>query len=359
VSSAESEEQRFRSFLSDALERVRQIHERLRMSESRLRRLEGSNSPSEVTWDATRRRADAMIAGLTAVEVGARTFDVSGEGLSGQPLAAMPQFTADDLEAVSSMGEASQFGAINMIQGYLGEERALDAINAGIVPVPEGRYADFAETSNQPGYDLRLVSDDGAPDLFAQVKISDSGAIIREHLERYPEVSIVYTNTEAAQAMVGDPGVTVVKAEDVFPEYPGRYVVDLGFTKDEIRSGAIAMVESGDVTSFGDQLQENIPWIALTVIAGRAAYEFLDTDEDVSVILRTARRRIAQAIIASGASTAVTAATSEPLLGTAAGVGALFGGRAVSGVREDLRFATERLRRMFRMFLKIDTDNQK
>jgi hypothetical protein len=55
---------------------------------------------------------------------------------------------------------------------------------------------------------------------------------------------------------------------------------------------------------------------------------------------------IVQAMVASGATTATTVLSGEPLLGTAAGIGTLFGGRAVGGVREDIRFATDRLRRM-------------
>jgi hypothetical protein len=106
--------------------------------------------------------------------------------------------------------------------------------------------------------------------------------------------------------------------------------------------------------SLSDQIQENIPWIALLSIAGRAAYEYLDTDASTKQIYTAARRRIQQSMLASGTSTLTTVATTEPLLGTVAGVTTLFGGRAVSQAREDVRYATDRLHRMGTIFRKIN-----
>jgi hypothetical protein len=258
----------------------------------------------------------------------------------------MPGFTNSDLQDIATRGETAKFGAISMMQGYLGEERALNAINSGAVPVPEGRYATLAESSNQSGYDLVLLSESGDPSILAQVKISDSGANIREHFERYPEISIVYTNSEAANALLSDPNITVLQPGDPFPSGPGQFVVDMGFARDEIRSSAVDIMNGTDSVSLGDQIQENIPWIALLSIAGRAAYEYVDTDTSVSQIIRAAERRVRQSMLASGTSTLTTVATTEPLLGTVAGVSTLFGGRAVSQAREDVQYATSRLQRM-------------
>jgi len=345
--------EKLRAYLADAKQRVEAVKQRLRTNDARLRSLETGKPIGDVRWEDSRKRADQLIAAVTALEVGLRAFDTPGldESATRELLAAMPEFDRADLESIAARGERAEFGAINMMQGYMGEERALNAINSGAVPVPEGRYATLAESSNQPGYDLRLLSEDGAPDLVAQVKISDSAAIIREHFARYPDINIVYTNSEAAQAMVGDSGFTVLRPGDVFPDDPGRYVVDIGIAKDEIRSSASdvisgAAADGADGVSFGDQLQENIPWIALTVIAGRAAYEFFDTDMDASVILRAARKRVLQSLLASGASTAATVVTTEPTFGSIVGLSTLFGGRAVGRAREDLRYATGRLRRI-------------
>jgi len=346
--------EKLRAYLADAKQRVEAVQQRLRANDARLRSLETGKPVGDVGWEDSRKRADQLIAAVTALEVGLRAFDTPGldESATRELLAAMPEFDRADLESIAARGAKAEFGAVNMMQGYLGEERALNAINSGAVPVPDGRYATLAESSNQPAYDLRLLSEDGAPDLVAQVKISDSAAIIREHFARYPDINIVYTNSEAAQAMVGDPNITVLHPGDAFPDDAGRYVVDLGFTKDSIRSGAENLMHgadaagSADGVNFGDQLQENIPWIALMVIGGRAAYEYLDTDASVPDIVRAARKRIMQTMVASGASTATTVLSGEPLLGTVVGFGTLFGSRAVGQAREDVRFAADRLRRM-------------
>jgi hypothetical protein len=337
-----------RKALKGASLRLDEIKAKLCKNESRLIALEDGRQNSRILWDDARKSADKTLALITAVEVGIRTFEMNG--LSGtsieQPLMAMPGFTGEELQEIATRGESAQFGAINMMQGYLGEERALNAINSGAVPVPDGRYATLAESSNQPGYDLVLLSENGGPSLTAQVKISDSGAIIREHFERYPDISIVYTNSEAATSLLNDPNITVLQPGDHFPDEAGHFVVDMGFAKDEIRSSAVDIMDGADGMSLGDQIQDNIPWIALLSIAGRAAYEYVDTDTNVSQILRAAGRRIQQSMLASGTSTLTTVATTEPLLGTVAGVTTLFGGRAVAQAREDIRYATSRLQRM-------------
>jgi hypothetical protein len=357
TSPQEPDESGLREYLVGARERVSAMKLRVRSNEARIRSLETGEPVVEPSWDDARVKADRVIAAITALEVGARSFSTPGldddatEGL----LKAFPEFDQSDIRAIVERGARAEFGAVNLFQGHLGEERALAAINSGAVPVPEGRYATLAESSNQPGYDLRLLSENGADDLVAQVKMTDSADLIREHFVRYPEINIVYANSEAAQAMVGDAGITVLRRGDMFPDEPGRYVVDLGFTKDEIRSSATDVIsgsaaDGADGVSFGDQLQANIPWIALTLIVGRAAYEFFDTDVDVSVILRAARKRVLQAFLVSGVSTAATAVTTEPLLGTVVGLGTLFGGRAVGRARADIRYATGRLKRMGTMF---------
>jgi hypothetical protein len=344
-----------RASLKGAVTKLDEIKAKICTNESRLIALEVGPKGGRVLWDDACKSADNTIASIAAIEIGVRAFGTDGitTDFAEQPLLAMPGFTNSDLQDIATRGETAKFGAISMMQGYLGEERALNAINSGAVPVPEGRYATLAESSNQSGYDLVLLSESGDPSILAQVKISDSGANIREHFERYPEISIVYTNSEAANALLSDPNITVLQPGDPFPSGPGQFVVDMGFARDEIRSSAVEIMNGTDGVSLGDQIQENIPWIALLSIAGRAAYEYLDTDTSTKHIFTAARRRIQQSMLASGSSTITTVATTEPLMGTVAGVTTLFGGRAVSQAREDVRYATDRLHRMGAIFRKI------
>jgi hypothetical protein len=335
-------------YLAEALQRVRAIKQRLQSNEGRLRVLEGEKDEGPATWTVTRERAELLIGAIAAVEISGSLFDSTGArvGPTGQLLEAMPGFDENDLVAIAERGESAQFGAINMVQGYLGEEAALNAINSGLVPAPEGRLATFPDAPNQPGHDLQFVGADGQAPILAQVKFTESASVIREHFQKYPEVNVVYANSEAAMALRGDPSIQVLQPGDAFPSDGGRYVVDLGMSKDEIRERASLMVEGATEASFLDQLMDNIPVISLLAIGGAAAKAYLDSDADTKDILRAARTSALRVITASGTGTVGTAATSEPIVGSVVAVGTLVGGAALSQARNDLRLSTDRLRRI-------------
>lgn len=345
-------ERKLRQSLDAADKTLESMKDRLRKNERRLRTLEGDQSAMLEDWEVSRKRAELLIGAVAAVEITAGLIE-STDGVlspSRELLAAMPDFTADDIAAIAERGDAAQFGAINMVQGYLGEEAALNVINSGSVPVPEGRVATFPDTSNQPGYDLQFIGSDGESPIFAQVKMTDSPSIIRDHFDRYPEVNVVYANSEAAAALSSDPSIQVLRAGDVFPSDSGHYVIDLGVTKDSIREQASVLIEGGTQSSFFEQLWDNIPIVSLLLIGGAAAKDFLDTDTDAKDILRVARGRAVRAITASSAGTAGTAATSEPVIGSVVAVGTIIGGAALSKARNEIRSSSDRFRRIGSIF---------
>lgn len=114
-----------------------------------------------------------------------------------------------------SMDEDERMGAINAAKGTYFEYLVVDRLNAGeqvggIILAP-GQQAVIAEAMNQPGWDVQIVSDDGSVVQYLQMKATDSGAYIREALDRYPDFQIVSTSEAAAQldgeAMVLDAGI--------------------------------------------------------------------------------------------------------------------------------------------------------
>ena len=111
-----------RKSLKSASLRIDDIKAKLCNNESRLIALEDGRQGSRVQWDDARKSADTTIASIAAIEIGIRAFDTNGlTGVSTeQPLVAMPEFTDTDLQAIAARGESAQFGAINMMQGYLG-----------------------------------------------------------------------------------------------------------------------------------------------------------------------------------------------------------------------------------------------
>lgn len=337
--------ERFREVLSSASARLEVLKERIANNEGALRSLESNSGVPSVTWEETRITADRLIAAVTVLEIthGAVASHAASDDSVKQVLDAMPSFTTEDLVEIAARGDQAQFGAINMVQGYLGEEIALEAINAGLVPVPEGRVVTLAPTSNQPGFDLQLHSPTGGVPLTAQVKISESAALVREHLERYPDVSIIYTNTEAADALSTESGLTVLRPGMDFPDAPGTYIVDVGADYETIRDQASDIVLGVDESSLIGK--HNIPWIALSIIALRTVHELGVSETPTRDVLTAARRRVGQTILATTAAGGAGFLSNEPLVGPAAAVATLIGADAIRSARASLRFATSRLTR--------------
>ena len=114
-----------------------------------------------------------------------------------------------------SMDADERMGAINAAKGKYFEYLVVNRLNAGeqvgdVILAP-GQQAMVAESMNQPGWDVQIVSGDGSVVQYLQMKATDSGAYIREALERYPDFQIVSTSEVAAEldgnAMVLDAGI--------------------------------------------------------------------------------------------------------------------------------------------------------
>lgn len=100
-----------------------------------------------------------------------------------QALASLPAaLETVDVGAIgaSHLTEAQQMGFASWIEGHIGESVAADVLTQ------HGHSVMFAETANQPGWDLLV---DGVP---IQVKVGDHAASsIHEHFERYPDIPVV------------------------------------------------------------------------------------------------------------------------------------------------------------------------
>jgi len=114
-----------------------------------------------------------------------------------------------------SMDAEEHIGAVNAAKGKYFEYLVVDRLNAGEqvgdVVLAAGQQAVIAESMTQPGWDVQIVNDEGAVVQYLQMKATDSGAYIREALERYPDFQIVSTSEVAGQldghAMVLDAGI--------------------------------------------------------------------------------------------------------------------------------------------------------
>jgi len=83
-------------------------------------------------------------------------------------------------------------GAVNTAKGkyfeYLVAEKLNQGLQVGPLLLQEGQTAVLAESMTQPGWDLRIVDEDGAVVEYLQLKATDSVAYVRAALERYPDI---------------------------------------------------------------------------------------------------------------------------------------------------------------------------
>jgi len=93
---------------------------------------------------------------------------------------------------------------VNAWKGKLFEVEVQDQLNAGLQvgdwQLENGQRAELAESATQPGWDLKIVDEDGQVVDTFQLKSTDSDSYINYALERYPDVPIVATSDIANHA---------------------------------------------------------------------------------------------------------------------------------------------------------------
>jgi hypothetical protein len=133
----------------------------------------------------------------------------------------------------------------------------VDRLNAGEqvgdLVLASGQQALIAESMTQPGWDVRIVNDEGTVVQYLQMKATDSGAYIREALERYPDFQIVSTSEVAGQ-LDGH-----------------AMVLDAGIDDDELRrqvGGAVGLADEAVTERFVDYFCPLWPLMAIAAMEG-------------------------------------------------------------------------------------------
>ena len=107
------------------------------------------------------------------------------------------------IESLKGLSEEQLTGHFNRAKGKYFEVLVRDRLNAGErlgeLELQPGQEAVLAESQTQPGWDLRIESEDGSVDELLQLKASASLSYIKRALERYPNIRIA-TPTEVDDA---------------------------------------------------------------------------------------------------------------------------------------------------------------
>jgi hypothetical protein len=212
------------------------------------------------------------------------------------------------------------------VRGAAGEYWVTEQLVAGTLPVPTGTDRVELVDFHQPGVDLSFYSGT-EPVIAANVKISQNSSVVIRHLERYPEMGVVYASSDAA-ASASRAGYTVIGPNTAtFDAHRGPVVIDIGRSSTDfdaeiwstLNSAVDAGVTSASVSSIGaGELLTFAPWISIAMITARSAQRIRD-GLPMNLVLReagadglTAGAGIGAgaAVSAIGASTPITAVTS-------------------------------------------------
>lgn len=185
-------------------------------------------------------------------------------------------------ELFSLSGDALQ-GAVNTAKGKYFEYLVAEKLNAGEQVGPlllePGQTALVAESMNQPGWDLRIVGEDGATVDYLQLKATESVGYIQSALERYPDIQILATSE------VADSGL----------------VLDSGITDADLRAhvgAAVDVVDTSLAESFWDHFHPLLPLAAMVMYEGhRLSVGAQSMDEFSLALARRSQRLVATQVI--------------------------------------------------------------
>lgn len=214
-----------------------------------------------------------------------------------------PAFDPSRIEEYSS---EQWMGITNAAKGKYFEYMVVDRLNSGEAVgdlyLPRGYSAQLAESMTQPGWDMRIVDENGGVVELLQMKATESVGYVQDALERYPDIRILATD-EAADHL-GD-NVMVIDAN--MSEQDLAEAVDQ--TLHDLAPGSL------------DQFWESFnPLLPTLIIAASQGYSVAIGKQRVSDALVIAGERAARGLIASSVGAVVKVATDSVLLAAPASI---------------------------------------
>ena len=100
-------------------------------------------------------------------------------------------------DAVARMSSDELVGLVSGVKGKLFELELVDHLNSG--GLPDGYHAEMAGSATQPGWDIRVLDENGQVSELLQAKATESAQYVQEALKRYPDIDITTTTEVHAQ----------------------------------------------------------------------------------------------------------------------------------------------------------------
>lgn len=171
---------------------------------------------------------------------------------------------------------------VNAAKGKYFEYWVADQLNhghaVGDLVLPSGYKAVVAESMNQPGWDLRIVDDNGHVQDYLQLKVTNSASYIHEALTRYPDIKILATSDVADHLDTN------------------HMVINAGTTEDHLSNVIDASLDHHDslLAGFWDHFHPIFP---LIVIAGMQLHSVAVGKQSVRDAIEVANARGQRAFV--------------------------------------------------------------
>jgi hypothetical protein len=174
-------------------------------------------------------------------------------------------------------------GAVNTAKGkyfeYLVAAKLNHGEQVGPLLLEPGQHAVLADAMNQPGWDLRIIDNDGAVVDYLQLKATHSVGYVRAALERYPDIQILGTSEVAHSGLVMDSGLS----DHDLQAHVGH---------------AVAAVDGSLTESFLDHFHPLLPFATMAIYEGyRLAIGRQSLDNFKMALARRGQRTVATQLI--------------------------------------------------------------
>jgi len=175
-------------------------------------------------------------------------------------------------------------GIVNSAKGkyfeYLVTEKLNSGETVGNLYLPDGYQAIMAESLTQPGWDIKIIDDNGNTADYLQLKATNSLAYINETLERYPDIEILSTHEVATRA--------------------DGIVFDSGISEEDLRESVLESIDELDPSLMDNFLTAFNPLMPLVYIMASEGYRLSVGKDSVGEALGSTQFRIERTLVASG-----------------------------------------------------------
>lgn len=102
-------------------------------------------------------------------------------------------------DAVGRISSDGLVGFVSGVKGKLFEVELVEHLNSG--GLPDGFHAELAASATQPGWDIRVLDENGQVSELLQAKATESVGYVQEALLRYPDIDVTTTTEVHAQLL--------------------------------------------------------------------------------------------------------------------------------------------------------------